>query len=212
MAHGIRFGERAAQRAAIGAALLLGCALGATGCAPETDGGGDATPTPTSQNGSSTAAGADSASSAGADGTGSSESGAGASASGEGKPRAASDATGEDSWPEREPEGGTPKHTEIPSSFPSGDFVIGSGAVIDDVGERASGGWFLVLRAADAREADTRWQTVISSNGFSVADSAATPEGGVSATLSNQRLVVDALTLPQSDGSVLLSYDIERTG
>jgi len=210
MVHRIRFDGRTARRAGIGAALVLGCALGASGCAPEADGTGSGTSTPTTQNGSASSAGAQSDSTADAGGSTGTEGGAGASTSAEGKPRAASDGQGEESWPEREPEGGTPKHTEIPASFPSGDFVTGSGAVIDDVGERSSGSWFLVLRAADARAADAQWQTVIRSSGFTVADSAATPEGGVSARLSNQRLVVDALTLPQADGSVLLSYDIER--
>ena len=209
MAHGIGFRERTARGMSIGAAVLLGCTLGLTGCAPETDGTASTTPTPSAQNGSSTSSGA-SESAANADGTTSAAGDANPSASAEGKPRAASDGQGEESWPEREPEGGTPKHTEIPSSFPSSDFVTGSGAVIDDVGERTGGSWFLVLRAENAREADARWQTVISSSGFTVAESRSTPEGGVSATLSNQRLVVDALTLPQSDGSVLLSYDIER--
>lgn len=136
--------------------------------------------------------------------------GTGSEKSVDGAPGAGGAESGEESWPEREPEGGTPKHTEIPGSFPSDDFVAGPDATIDDVGERTSDSWFVVLRAETAADADARWQTVIDESGFTVADERATPDGGISARLANQGLIVDALTLPQPDGSVLLSYDIER--
>ncbi|QBE47539.1 hypothetical protein [Leucobacter triazinivorans] len=130
----------------------------------------------------------------------------------DGAPGAGSAESGEESWPEREPEGGTPKHTEVPASFPSDDFITGPDATVDDVGERTPDSWFLVLRAETAEDADARWQTVIDASGFTVVDEHTTADGGVSARFTNERLIVDALTLPQPDGGVLLSYDIERAG
>ncbi|WP_162903700.1 hypothetical protein [Leucobacter sp. wl10] len=197
MAHRISTGERTARGASIGAALTLttALALGLAGCAP------DAGPGPANDSGSKTP-------STTKDPAADPDGGSKGSGAADGKPGASD----EESWPERDPEGGTPKQTEIPPSFPSGSFAMPPGAVIDDAGERSSTRWFVVLRAGDAAAADAQWQAVIDANGFAVADTAETPEGGVSARLSSAGLTVDALTLPQPDGSVLLSYDLSAVG
>lgn len=111
------------------------------------------------------------------------------------------------SWQAEVPDEAELHNTELPSSFPS-EFVIPEGAVISDTGEREEGVWFLVLEADNASAASELWQRVIGDGGFTVSDEGETPEGGVSAMLSSASLEVQALTMPQPDGTVLLSYDI----
>lgn len=113
-----------------------------------------------------------------------------------------------DSWPEQATEEQTKKNVELPESFPKEQFPIPAGAAIDDTGERAAGQWFLVLRADSPEAAATLWDQVVSGGGFEVVDPAETGDGGRTATLAKQGVEVSALTLPQSDGSILLSYDI----
>lgn len=114
-----------------------------------------------------------------------------------------------DSWPEKNPDEVYEKHTEIPADFPAG-FAIPAGAEVDDTGSRGAGTWFLVLRATDAAAAATLWDSVIGSSGFAVSDEFETAEKGHAATLSAATLTASAMTIPQSDGSVLLSYDITQ--
>ena len=118
---------------------------------------------------------------------------------------------GTGSWPEENPEDVSDKHTDLPETFPGEAFPIPEGATIDDTGERAEGQWFVVLRAADAAAADALWNEVVAGGGFAVADETETAEGGRAATLTTPGYSVGALTFPQEDGSVLLSYDIMQT-
>lgn len=115
---------------------------------------------------------------------------------------------GEISWAESDPEGQGQKSTTIPESFPVESFALPDDAVVDDVGEREEGVWFIVLRAASAQEAAELWDAVIANNGFEVSEQEETSDGGVSASLENRTLIGAALTIPQEDGSVLLSYDL----
>lgn len=55
------------------------------------------------------------------------------------------------------------------------------------------------------------WDAIVQQNMFSVSDEATTSDGGVSATLTSESLEVQALTITDADGSVLLSYDLTRT-
>lgn len=114
------------------------------------------------------------------------------------------------SWPEENPDEVFEKQQDIPEDFPE-SFVIPDGAVVDDVGSRGYGTWYLVLRATDQAAADELWDEVIAAGAFEVSDEAETVEGGVSATLSTGALSVTAMTLPDSDDTVLLSYDITST-
>lgn len=114
------------------------------------------------------------------------------------------------SWQTPNPQDVDKKQKELPASFPSEAFPLPAGAVIDDAGERGEGVWFVVLRAADASAAQQLWDAVASAGGFTLGDEIETSEGGKSASLSSGALVGEALTLPQSDGSVLLSYDLRR--
>lgn len=102
--------------------------------------------------------------------------------------------------------------TTLPESFPSDAFVIPEGAKIYNTGERGTGQWFVVLQAVDATAATTLWDAIVSGSGFAIADEIETTEGGVSAVLSNATLSVQALTIPQEDGSVLLNYDLLQWG
>lgn len=106
------------------------------------------------------------------------------------------------------PDDAIQKHTELPEGFPSEAFPLPKGAVIDDTGERASGEWFVVLRAENAEEAEALWNGVIAGGGFEVSDQAGDPQRDASATLRGSGLEVFALMLPQEDESVLLSYDL----
>ena len=100
--------------------------------------------------------------------------------------------------------------TTLPESFPTDVFVLPEGITIYNAGERGTGQWFLVLRAADAAAASALWDSIVSANGFTVSDEVETTEGGVSATLNSVTLTVQALTIPQKDGSVLVNYDLSR--
>lgn len=100
--------------------------------------------------------------------------------------------------------------TELPASFPSTAFVLPQGAVIYNTGERGEDQWFVVLQAVDEDDAKALWDEIISINAFEVVDSTETIEGGKAASLSGIILTVQALTIPQEDGSVQLSYDITR--
>lgn len=101
--------------------------------------------------------------------------------------------------------------TELPESFPSDAFALPEGAVIENTGERGTGQWFLVLRADDEAEAERLWDAVIAQNGFTLEDSGEAVEGGRFGTLRSVSLTVQALTIPQQDGSVQLSYDLAST-
>ena len=113
------------------------------------------------------------------------------------------------SWPEKNPDEVFEKHTELPADFPS-SFTIPEGAKIDDAGTRGVGVWYLVLRAGSTADADALWAGIVESNGFAVSDEFTTAEKGRAATLRGAVLSVTALTIPQSDGTVLISYDITR--
>ena len=101
--------------------------------------------------------------------------------------------------------------TELPESFPREAFALPDGAVIENTGERGTGKWFLVLRASDEPEAERLWDAVIAQNDFTLEDSGEAVEGGRYGTLSSASLTVQALTIPQQDGSVQLSYDLTST-
>jgi hypothetical protein len=102
-------------------------------------------------------------------------------------------------------------HTTLPESFPSDAFVLPDGVTIYNAGERGSDQWFLVLRAADAAAATSLWGAIVTGNSFAVSDEVETTEGGTAATLNSAILTVQALTIPQEDGSVLVNYDLLRT-
>ena len=101
--------------------------------------------------------------------------------------------------------------TNLVESFPVDEFPIPDGAEVYDNGERNQDEWFLVLNAEDADAAETLWEDVISAGEFSVEDFEEDSEIGASASLNNGALNVGALTAPQGDGSVLLSYEIARS-
>ena len=100
------------------------------------------------------------------------------------------------------------KAHELPAGFPSDNFAIPEDAVIDDAGERGPGSWYVVLRADDAPQADDWWTQIAGSSGFEVRGEEPSDDGGRSAKLISPNLSVLALTIPQADGSVLLSYDL----
>lgn len=116
----------------------------------------------------------------------------------------------EPSWPETTFGEDEVKQVELPAGFPSTEFLYPADAVIDNTGERGTGVWYLVFRSASAAEASDLWLKVIEQSGFTEHDPAETPEGGRAATLLNGGLEVLAVTLPQDDGSVLVSYDIRK--
>lgn len=100
--------------------------------------------------------------------------------------------------------------TELPSSFPSEEFVIPDTATIEDAGERGPDQWFLVLRAPDAELADSLWNEIVAGNSFVVAEESATVEGGRNAVFTGVTLTAQVLTIPQTDGSVQFSFDLQR--
>lgn len=126
--------------------------------------------------------------------------------------KGSSQPNGESSW-------GTPtedfdaeaKTTELPASFPTDLFPLPASAVIDNVGERGEGTWFVVLRASDQAAADALWQEIVTLGGFTAGVTSETTEGGIAAELTSAALVVTAVTIPQGDGTVLVSYDLSRT-
>ncbi|MGK0716226.1 hypothetical protein ACR5KS_09210 [Leucobacter sp. W1153] len=102
------------------------------------------------------------------------------------------------------------KTTELPETFPSDQFPLPADAVIDDAGSRGESAWFVVLRAPDATQAAVFWSEIVALGGFTESDVSEVPEGGRAATLSSAVLSAVAITIPQEDGSVLLSFDITR--
>lgn len=111
------------------------------------------------------------------------------------------------SWPEENPPEVFEKNQDMPDDFPE-TFVVPGDAVVDDSGTRGYGVWFLVLRAEDEAAAHALWDAIVAGSGFAVSDESETTEGGRAATLTSDALAVQALTMPDADGSVLLSYDI----
>lgn len=114
-------------------------------------------------------------------------------------------------WGEQDAATELPKATTLPDSFPKDRFAVPDGAVIDDAGERTETSWFVVLRAAEAATADVLWQAIIVNNELTAGETVTTAEGGVSAQLSGAGVTALGMTIPQPDGSVLLSYDVETT-
>ena len=111
------------------------------------------------------------------------------------------------SWPAENPDEVYEKHREIPEDFPEA-FVIPENAEDDDVGTRGYGTWYLILRAADESEAAVLWNEIVAAGSFVQSDDLETAEGGIAATLSSGELMVNAMTLPENDGTVLVSFDI----
>jgi hypothetical protein len=102
------------------------------------------------------------------------------------------------------------RRTELPEGFPREAFPLPEGAAVYDAGERGGGsGWFVVLLAEGESEASALWDAVIASGGFAPEGEAVeTTEGGTALTLASPALRVFALSLPQTDGTVLLSYEL----
>lgn len=100
------------------------------------------------------------------------------------------------------------KQTDIPEGFPLSDFPVPDGAEVDDTGTRDEASWFIVFRADDAAAADRLWDRIIDDGDFDVEGENETSDGGRAASLQNDVLAVQALTITQSDESVLLSYDL----
>lgn len=194
------------RRAITAGTLLVGVALlgSLTACAPEP---------PASQSGSTgTSAGTQSPTA-----TSSAKPSAKPSASAgdsSAKPAPTDDLAGKggttdgESWPEQDDPAAEQKTTALPASFPSDRFAVPAGAAVDDTGERSTTEWFLVLRAANQSDADQLWQSVISGSGFTATEITAGADGSQTATLTRAGLAAVAVTIPQSDGSVLLSYDL----
>lgn len=102
------------------------------------------------------------------------------------------------------------KSAELPEGFPSDEFALPEGAVIDDAGQRSDRVWFAVLRATDAEQGGQWWDEIIETNDFTVRDDEQGDDGSRSATLATAQLTVSALSIPQDDGAMLLSYDITQ--
>ncbi len=127
--------------------------------------------------------------------------------------KGAESANPESSWSEPTSEfDAEAKSTELPAGFPSEEFPLPPGAVIDDAGARSETTWFVVLRAADEAEAKLRWDEIVSLGNLVESDRVETAEGGIAATLTGAGLVITAVTVPQSDGAVLLSFDLASRG
>lgn len=105
---------------------------------------------------------------------------------------------------------GTELTATLPESFPSDVFKLPTEATIYNAGERNSEQWFVVLKTADTATGEALWSSIIELNAFAVADETDTSEGGVAATLTQGPLTVQAMSIPNADGSVLLSYDVSR--
>ncbi|GAA2181899.1 hypothetical protein GCM10009847_25350 [Leucobacter tardus] len=113
------------------------------------------------------------------------------------------------SWTEPETEfDPNVKSTDLPDGFPSEAFPVPDGATVDDAGARSEFEWFVVFSAADGEAADALWNQIIDDGDFSVDDESRNDDGGRSALLINAELTVSATTIPDTDGSVLLSYDL----
>lgn len=102
------------------------------------------------------------------------------------------------------------RQTELPESFPTEQFPLPEGATVYDTGERGEGVWFVVLLAEDEAESVRLWDDVVRLGGFQISDEVETSEGGQAANLTSTTLRVSALTIPQADGSVQLSYGLTR--
>lgn len=103
------------------------------------------------------------------------------------------------------------KSKELPEGFPSDDFALPTGAVIDDAGQRGDRVWFVVLKPAGQDESEQWWDSIIETNGFTVRDEEPAPNGGKSATLANDVLTVTAMSVvDEDDGTIVLSYDITQ--
>lgn len=113
----------------------------------------------------------------------------------------------ESSWGESSDQDYVPT-TELPESFPLDLFVLPDDLRITDAGERGPDQWFLVVLVDGDQAADALWKQIIENNGLTSHDEIETSEGGLSATLLSAGLTVQALTIPQSDGSVQLNYDL----
>lgn len=100
--------------------------------------------------------------------------------------------------------------TLLPESFPGAAFVIPTGATIYNAGEKSPDAWFVVFSADSVAAAQLLWDSIVAESNFELADPVETTEGGTSATLHNAQLSVQAVTIPQPDGTVLLSYDVLR--
>lgn len=100
--------------------------------------------------------------------------------------------------------------TSLPESFPNDAFVMPAEVSIYNAGEKSPDSWFVVLSAESSAVAQTLWDSIIAESSFGVVDQVETTEGGTSATLNNVLLTVQAVTIPQADGTVLLSYDVQR--
>ncbi|MGO1539904.1 MAG: hypothetical protein ACTHZ9_05775 [Leucobacter sp.] len=125
-------------------------------------------------------------------------------------PAEGAEGQGESSWQGAEdvPE---ELETNLVESFPVDEFPIPDGAEVYDNGERNQDEWFLVLNAEDEDAAETLWEDIITAGEFSVEDFEEDPEIGTSASLNNGALGVGAVTAPQENCSVLLSYEITRS-
>ncbi|GAA1319846.1 hypothetical protein ACFSWE_05595 [Leucobacter albus] len=111
------------------------------------------------------------------------------------------------SWPEENPDEAYAKSQALPDDFPDA-FAVPEQAIVDDAGSRGAGTWFVVLRAADAAAATALWDEIVAGGGFTVSDEIETGDGGRAATLTSPTLSVSAVTLPGTDGEMLLSYDL----
>lgn len=126
-----------------------------------------------------------------------------------GAPEKGSPAPEESSWSEPETEfDPNVKSTELPDGFPSAAFPLPEDATIDDAGARSEFEWYVVLRAANGTQADALWDRIIEDGAYAVDDESQNDDGGRSALLTNDELTVSATTIPEADGSVLLSYDL----
>ena len=102
------------------------------------------------------------------------------------------------------------RQTTLPEGFPVADFPIPDDAVIYDAGATSSG-WFVVLRAAEAAEAQAEWESIIALSSLSPlgeAQQTSAEEGGLWLELESDTFTGLAMMIPQPDGSALLSYEL----
>lgn len=111
------------------------------------------------------------------------------------------------SWSEPNPEEAYEKGQELPADFPVA-FVVPEGAVIDDIGSRGYGTWYVVFRTDEATQAAALWDEVIRAGSFTVSEEVETGDGGRAATLTSPELSVSAVTMADEAQATLLSYDI----
>lgn len=126
-----------------------------------------------------------------------------------GKENVAADGTESESWPEPPPEDVSLKSTEVPASFPQDAFPQFAEYVIDDIGERSAGQWYLVVRSKDAAAANSIVDALLTDGGFAATDDAESDDGGRFSQLEGNGLVVASIVLPASaDDEWLTSFDI----